>query len=57
MRFHETVVIKFSGAQTSPHSVGGQKNFTYFHVHIRYYISMATTTTIDIIGILGMVPD
>ena len=57
MQFHETVVINFSDAQTSPHSVGGQKNFTYFNVHIRYYISMATTTTIDIIGILGMVPD
>ena len=36
---HETVV-----REPNLH-VGGQKNFTYFHVHIRYYGSMANTTT------------
>ena len=37
--------LNFSGAQTSQHSVGGQNKKTYFHVHFRYYGSMATTTT------------
>ena len=46
MQVHETVLTHFSGAQTLSHSDGGQKNFTAnFYVHIRYYGSMATTTT------------
>ena len=56
-RFHETVVTNFSGARTLSHLVGGQKNFTTnFHVHIRYYGSMATTTTTTCIFLMHFFP-
>ena len=46
MQVHETDVRNFSSVRTKPHSVVGQQNFTTnFHVDIRNYGLMATTTT------------